>query len=384
MAALALLLAACGAGRADSGARDRRAAHGKDDLVVAVVWPWQQHRELRYEQGLELALGQINQGGGVHGRKLRLLRVDDGESVNQGRLVAERIARDPAVVAVIGHLQSYVTVPAAAIYDMAGLVHIAPAATQPELSTKGYTRLFRVIFTDRQSGAQMADLAAARGYRRVVIHYVRTDYGRALANAFEARAAERGLTVLARQSYGPQQSVDGNDFESLLLDWKRLEPDAIFLASEVPLAGQLIAAIRRAGITAAILGDDAMSSPALITLGGAAAEGTTVPSAFSADEPTPEAQRFRTAFRQRYGAEPDAASALGYDALSVLAEGMRRAPQPTPDAIARSLHGLRGWRGVTGPFTFDVNGDLVGREVAQLVVRRGRFAYTDASLVGAP
>ena len=295
--------------------------------------------------------------------------------MNQGRLLAERLAADKSVAAVIGHLQSYVTVPAAAIYEMAGVVLLAPAATDVELTKRGYTHVFRATFVDPEIGAQMADYARKRGYKRVAILYVRTDYGRALANAFEERAADNGTTVAARQSYDPNEVVIQGGLDVVMESWKRLELDAIFLAGEVPLAGRLIAGIRAAGVTIPILGGDAMSSPALIEGGGKATEGTVVAAIFHPDVPTTEVSRFVQKFHQRYGMDPDPSSALGYDAVHVLADAMKRARSLSGADIAVALHATRDLRGVTGPFTFNASGDLIGRKIVKLVVKSGQFRY---------
>src|SRR5205809_1696457 len=106
--------AGCGAWRTPAEERHARAALGRGDIVVAAVWPWELRKELRYGQGLDLAAEEVNAAGGVNGRHVRLVRFDDHGTVDEGRLVAQRVASDPDIVAVIGHLQSYVTVPAAA------------------------------------------------------------------------------------------------------------------------------------------------------------------------------------------------------------------------------------------------------------------------------
>jgi branched-chain amino acid transport system substrate-binding protein len=278
-------------------------------------------------------------------------------------------------MAVIGHLQSYVSVPAAAVYDQAGLVMLAPVATDPDLTGKGYARVFRAIFTDEDTGSRLAEFAAARGHRRIAIYYVRNSYGRTLANAFEERAAEIGLSVVARASHDPTQDQEGIATTTTLREWKRMEVDAVFLAGQVPLAGELIARMRREGITAPVLGGDAMSTPALIRRGGAAVEGTIVTSSFHPDEARPQVREFVAAFRARYGADPDPAAAAGYDAVRLLAHAMRRAGGPDPDAVARELHALRGWQGVRGPVSYDAHGNLVEPHLVNLVVRGGRFEH---------
>src|SRR5690606_29087999 len=138
---------------------------------------------------------------------------------DEGELVAQRLANDPHVVAVVGHLQSYVSVPAAAIYDLSGLVMAAPTATDPELTARGYSRVFRATFTDIEVGRQMAEYAARRGYQRIGIYYIRSDYGRNLANAFEERANDLGLSIPVRQSYEPGDAGRSESFGPVLRSW---------------------------------------------------------------------------------------------------------------------------------------------------------------------
>jgi branched-chain amino acid transport system substrate-binding protein len=372
VAAAAFTLAAC----TTSGSGG---AHGstdvKGDVVIGVAWPWAAHPEIRLAQGLEMAVDEVNRSGGVAGHKLRLRKEDDRESVDSGRIVAERLSTDPSVVAVIGHLQSYVTIPAAAIYDANGVILLSPTATDPELTAHGYKRVFRTTFTNHAVGAHMAEYAASHGYKRVAIYYVRDDYGRGLSNAFEERATDVGVAVVARQSYDPEGSSTETAFDDTFRRWSHLNADAIFVAGEVPLAGTLIADARKAGLNNPILGVDAMGSPALMSVGGHAVEGAVVPTVFHPDEARGEVTQFVASFTKRYGVAPDAGSALGDDAVWTLARAIRAANSTRPDSIARTLHAEHDSKGVTGALTFDASGNLVDRPLVKMVVRNGRFAY---------
>ena len=383
--AAALLLGGCGS---DSAAEQRvsRAASGTGDILIGAAWPWAagEGEEIHYRKGLEMAVAEVNADGGIRGRSLRLLFEDDNQSVNEGLRIAQRLTSNPEVVAVIGHLQSYVSVPTSAIYENGGLVMISPFSTDPALTSRGFERVFRMTFTDRETGRQMAQHAARQGYRRVAIYYVRSEYGRGLANAFEEHSGEVGISVAARASYEPSARFDARSFEPTLLQWKQLEIDAIFLAGEIPVAGHLIAEMRRQGLQQPILGGDAMSFPALIAAAGAAAEGTVVASSFHSREPRPEVERFTRAFRARHQADPDPGAAAGYDAVHALARTLRLAESPTPDALAAAMRGVPAWQGVTGRIAFDPAGDLVGRQVVKLVVRDGRFEPLTPALAARP
>ena len=387
-AAAALALAALSlAGCADDSPvarRAREAARAGGEVVVAAAWPWEARGDFRYGQGLDLAVEEVNRAGGVLGRPLRVLRVDDRESVDEGRLVAQRLTDSARVMAVIGHLQSYVTVPAAPIYDQGGLLLFAPVSTDPALTRQGLGRVFRGSFTQDAVGRQMAEYAAARGYRRVGIYYVRNPYGRGLANAFEERAQALGVDVDAREAYDPTEEVSGRAYEQTLAEWKARDLDALFVAGEVPAAAALVAEARRQGITAPILGGDALHAETLVRVAGRAAEGAIVASMFHPADPRPEVQRFAAAFRARWQAEPDMFSAIAYDAVHVLAAAMRRAGTTEPDAVARALRDTVAYAGVTGPFRFGPTGDALDKPIVRLQVRGGRFEYLSSALAHAP
>ena len=347
-------------------------------VTIATAWPWDSRTTLLYGQGLEMAVDEINAAGGVLGRSLRVLREDDHESVDEGRLVAQRLAQDDDVVAVIGHMQSYVSLPASAIYDLFGIVHLAPTATDPRLTQQGYRRLFRMTFTDRETGAQMADFAAAQGYDRLAIYYIRNAYGRSLANAFEERALERGVGIADRQSYDPNAVGGDRALTDILASWRDLNLQAIFIAGEPREAAAMVRAARERGIDVPVLGGDALGTADFISMGGSAVEGTVVAAAFHPGDEREAVQRFSVAFRERYGRLPDVSAALAYDAVRLLAHGMIQAESVDPDEVAAALRATAGWSGVTGPVTFTADGDLVERAIGKVVVRNGELVWLGA------
>jgi branched-chain amino acid transport system substrate-binding protein len=375
--ALAAVLAACG-GSDDPIAQRLKRAHGSGDIVVGAAWPWEARgAQILYGKGMDLAVEELNAGGGVLGRPFKLLRLDDQESVDRGRIIAQELGRNPDVVAVIGHLHSYVTVSAAPIYDLSGLLLVSATSTSPELTNKGYGRVFRTVFNDTEVGLQMAQYARDRGYRRTVIYYARNEYGRELANAFEEHLVAAGGQVVNRESFDPNLSANPVAAEQTVNAWSNWEFDAVFIAGQDQQAALLIKELRSRGINVPVLGSDALATPGFLETGGAAVEGTVIASAFHPEAPEAEVQRFDAAFRKRYGTDPDVGAALGYDAVRVLAQAMREAQSTEPDKVAAAMRGLRGFRGVTGAFSFDQAGNLVGMPIRKVVVRGGAFHYLD-------
>jgi len=353
---------------------DARPATG--DVVVGAAWPWAARGAMLYGRGMDLAVDEVNAAGGIGGRKLRILRVDDHESVTDGRLVAQQLAKQPGVVAVIGHLQSYVSVPAAAIYDLSGLVMIAPATTDPELTTHGYGRVFRTIFTDPEVGRRLADYAAHHNLRHAAIYYMRNAYGRNLANAFEEHLTELGASVVDRQSYDPSQSVTDLTTADIVHAWKaRGDVDVVLVAAEPEQGAVFLRQMQAANFQATVLGGDALGTPDLLQKAGTAAERLVVATPYHPDASTAAARAFRAAFEKRYGTAPDATAALGYDAVRVLAAAMHDAGSTAPDRVAAALHASHGWAGATGELAFDAHGNLSTAPVMLAIVQSGHFAY---------
>ena len=372
--ALALFTSACGP-TDPATLRAERAAQAEGDLVIGVAWPWEARTVGLYAEGLDMAVEEVNADGGVVGRPLRLVRGDDGESVDGGRLVAQRFADDPDVVAVIGHLNSHVTIPAADIYERGGLLMLTPASTAPELTRRGHRHVFRSVHDDEDVGRQMVDLAADNGWRRVFVVYVRTAYGEGLATAFEGAATDSRVDVVGRAAYGS----DGSGLDALVDDIRQTRDargvDAVFLAGVPPEAGSVIAALRRGGVGAPIFGGDALDTVELVESAGGTAEGVYVASVFHPDDPRPESQAFRQAFEARYGTAPDSWAARGYEAVRVLAQAMEAAGSAAPGAVAAALRDGGQVSGITGPFGFDDKGDVVGKRLVTAVIRDGAFQY---------
>lgn len=382
LAAAPLAFFACGPDD-PAALRARHAAAADGDLVIGVAWPWASRTQGLFAEGLDMAVDEINAAGGVNGRPLRLVRADDGESVDGGRLVAQRFVEDPEVVAVIGHLNSHVTIPAADIYERGGLLMLTPASTSPELTRKGYRHIFRSVPHDEAVGRQMVELAAEQGWHRVYVVYVRTAYGEGLANAFESAAGAGRVDVVGRASYGNEASgLDG-----LVRDVRRTRDakgfDAIFIAGIPPEAGDVIAALRRGGVTAPVFGGEALDTVELVASAGPAAEGVYVASVFHPDDPRPESRAFREAFEARFGRVPDSWAARGYEAVHILAQAMETAGTAAPDAVAEALREATRVDGVTGFVGFDDNGDVVGKRLVTAVVRGGQFEYYGMDAVAA-
>jgi branched-chain amino acid transport system substrate-binding protein len=370
---LMCLLTAC-ENRSLAQERSYQLAQSKGDVVIAVAWPLQSGKKTLVD-GIDLAVDEINQRGGIlGGRQLRIVKKDDESSLTKGRLVAQEIVNNLEVAAVIGHLNTYIAAPAASIYEQAGLLMVTPGASGQKITETGSKLVFRSLPGNRDQGRQIADYAVAQGYRSVALYYIKNDYGVDLANYFEQRANEVGISIADRRSY----NMGGDNYAAILADWASfLKFDAIFLVGSLPESAQIVREARNAGIKRPIFGGAGLDSPLLITAGGSFVEGTVVFSLFNKDDPRTAVADFNVRFKDKFGKLPDSTAAQGYDTLNLLAQAMTRAQSVQPMQVANALRNTKGWLGVTGQHTFDEKGDLVAKPLSKMIVKNGRFVPFD-------
>lgn len=321
--------------------------------------------------GAQLAAEEINANGGVQGRLLRLIIEDDqGRPEEAAAVVTKLITRDQ-VVAVIGENASSRSLAAAPICQANRVPMISPSSTNPEVTRKGEF-IFRICFIDSYQGDAIA--AFVRDNLKVnrvgILRDVKNDYSVGLADFFTQAFRRRGGTIVADQSY----SEGDNDFRAQLNSIKRRSPEALFIPGYYTDAGQIAIQARDLGLTVPLLGGDGWDSPKLIELGGTSINRSYYASHYFIGEERPAVRNFVSRFRQRFGRDPDALNALGYDSVRLLADSIRRAQKVDSVSVRDALAATRNFEGVTGSITFGPDRNPI-KAVALLSVTDGRVGF---------
>jgi branched-chain amino acid transport system substrate-binding protein len=320
---------------------------------------------------VSLAEKEINAAGGLQGRPVKMFKGDDQGRNDQAVVVANTFSIDPKVVLVIGHFNSTCSLAGKPIYNERKIVQFSPGSTNVAVC-KGGPYTFRNLYRDDYQGIFLARLAKELGAKRVAVFYDNDDYGIGLKKAFVAEAAEQGLEIIGEEAYVREQTFD----YSVGLDkFAARKPDVIFVSGLYSEAATIIKQARSKGISAAFLGGDGVDSPGFIEIAGEAAEGMIVTSPFVFTEENEKAVRFREAYHEHNGYDPDTWAALSYDAVMMAAEAIR-AVGPDREAIREWFAGRnseeKGYLGVTGNTYFDEEGDCL-KPAWVKVVRDGEF-----------
>jgi branched-chain amino acid transport system substrate-binding protein len=326
-------------------------------------------------EGTVLAVEQINEAGGVLGRRLQLISEDtesrDGQS---GTSVRKLIARDH-VVAVLGEVASGRSLEGAPVCQAAKIPMISPASTNPKVTETG-DYIFRVCFIDPFQGPVMARFALGHlKSRRVAVFSSSTSaYSVGLAKFFKIAFVEGGGVVVAE----PKYAEGDRDFKAQLTAIKAAGADAIFCPGYYNEGALIVKQARELGITVPVFGGDSWEAQALMDLGGDAVEGAYLCSHYSPQDPSPRVQQFVAAFKRRYGnAEPDSNASLGYDSVLVLADALRRAGTTEHKALRDAIASTTNFDAVTGRITINKQRDA-SKNAVIIQVRNGRFQFVES------
>lgn len=351
------------------------AEKSKEDIHLGIAWPFSLYTADLLREGVSMALDEVNQAGGVLGRKLHAEFRDDHSSSHQGLVVAQEFANDPKMLYVIGHCDLNVTMPASLIYQVNGLLFITPGTAGSKMARRGFGLVFNSYNTEREIYGSLAAYCSRRKAQRIVLVYQNTLSGIEATEAFEERAGELGLDIVARLPYDrPDRRVIRNMVTSL----EYVEaPDMVLAVGLMPGVAQVIAGLRQLGVTLPIVGSADLETDQYLEIAGAAAEGTVVPSSFDLSSQRREVWDFARRFEAVYHKPPDAWAAQGYDAVKLLAFAVHQANSAVPTKVAAILSRTRDWPGVTGLHTFNAEGEVEGKPLVLKEVKNGQFVFLE-------
>ena len=323
-----------------------------------------------HKAGAEIAMDELNAAGGVNGGQVSLELGDDLGDAKQAVLVAQKFIDDTSIVVVDGHMFSGATIAAGAKYESAGLPMISPSATQPDISSLG-AFVWRICMTDAFQGEGLAKYSLGPlGKSKIAIMYDNSDYGRGLADAYESGVKAAGGTLVGKEQY----AAGDTDFKAQLTKLKGASPDLLFLSGYYPEGSKIAQQARELGMDVQMLGSDGYASDELPKLGGAAVEGMLVSTFFDYTKDDPAVQKFVDAYKAaNKGANPDWFAANSYDVMMLAAQAAKNAGKNDRTAINDALGSIGTYQGISGPVTFDKNGDVI-KPLQIVVVQNGALA----------
>lgn len=324
--------------------------------------------------GIELALNEVNSRGGVKGKKIKVVSLDDQGKPDEAATAVTRLITQDKVLAILGEVASSRSLAMAPIAQSNKIPMITPSSTNPKVTDVG-DYVFRVCFIDPFQGTVMAKFAAEKlkAKRVAILTDVKNDYSVGLAKFFQETFEAKGGKIVASQSY----SAGDIDFKSQLTSIRSTNPDAVFVPGYYTEVGLIARQARQMGLRVPLLGGDGWDSPKLTEIGGESMNGNYFSNHYSQEDTSPRVQDFISKYKAAYSESPDAMAALGYDATLILVEAMERAGDLSPAKIRSEISKTSGYKGVTGVITLNSQRNAVKSAVV-LKVEQGNFKFQNS------
>jgi branched-chain amino acid transport system substrate-binding protein len=326
------------------------------------------------DNGIKLAVEEINSSGGVLGKQIQLITEDNQGKPNETMTVVQKLINRDKVVGIIGEVASSRSKAAAPLCQQNKIPMISQASTNPEVTAIG-DYIFRVCFIDPFQATVMSKFALGSMKVKKVALLIdqRNAYSTGLAENFKKTFVEMGGEIVEEQKY----SSGDKDFKAQLTAIKYKNPEAIFIPGYYTDVGLIAIQAREIGLTVPLFGGDGWESDKL-TEGKAkdALEGCFFSTHISTEDPNPLIQNFIKKYRDKYKIEPDAYSFLGYDALMLMVDAIKRAGSTDGEKIKNELAKTKDFKGVTGNITINDQRNAIKPAVV-LEIKDGKFKYKE-------
>jgi len=343
------------------------------DIPIAVVGPVTGEDAAfgdQMKRGAEMAVKDINDHGGVLGKKLHLLVGDDACDPKQAVAVANQMV-NAGVVFVAGHFCSGASIPASSVYAESGVLQITPASTNPLLTDaaaeNGWTNIFRTCGRDDAQG-RVAGTYLAEHFKGKPIAIVqdKTAYGKGLADETKKALNAAGIHEVMYESV----NQGDKDFSALVSKMKEAHVAAIFYGGYHTEAGLLIRQAHEQGLDAVLMGGDALATEEYWKITGDTGAKTLM--TFSPDPRNMPSAKTVVAEFKAQGYDPEGYTLYTYAAIQVFAEAAKKANSIRVDDLAKTMRANR-FDTVLGNIGFNAKGDVIGPDYVVYVWKDGKY-----------
>ena len=328
------------------------------------------------QNGIKLAVDEINKAGGVDGKKIELVTKDNKSENAEASTSSTNLAIQSNVNAIVGPSTSGAVAAASLVSQKTGVPLITPSGTQDDLTVdaNGVKKfVFRTTFKDSYQG----EVLAAYSYnnlnaKKVVLYYDNaSDYAKGIADEFKRKYKCQIVTEATFTS-------GDKDYQSALTKFKDQDYDAVVMPGYYTETGIITKQARDLGIDKPVLGPDGFSDEKFTELAGKKnASNVYYVSGYSTNVAlSDKASGFIKAYEKAYKIEPNMFAALAYDSVYMVAEASKGAK--TSVDIADNLANLKNFVGVTGKMTIDKDHNPIK---AALMVKRDNGEEVSAEAV---
>jgi branched-chain amino acid transport system substrate-binding protein len=341
-------------------------------IVIATAGPMTGQYASFGEQmrtGAEQAVKDINAAGGVLGKQLKLEIGDDQCDPKQAVAVANQLV-NKKVRFVAGHFCSGSSIPASQVYQSENIIMISPGSTNPKLTERGMSNVYRVCGRDDQQGKVAGDFIADKfkGKRIAVVHDKQA-YSQGLAEETTKQLKKRGVEIALTGTVTPKEK----DYSAIVTRLKANNIDILFYGGYHAEAGLIVRQMREQGLDTRMVSGDALVTQEFWSITGKLGEGTLM--TFSPDpRKNPKVAPLVETFKKQ-GSNAEGYTLYTYGAIQVFAQAVKRAGGVDTAKIRAELS-KGGFETVLGTIGFDGKGDVTAPGYVFYEWNGGKYDYT--------
>jgi branched-chain amino acid transport system substrate-binding protein len=332
--------------------------------------------------GAKLKAKLINQEGGLlGGRTIEVIGIDTKTDQKASATGAKR-ALSEGVVAGLGYGDTTFVMAAAPLFQSKGIPFVTSGATHPELPKWVGDCMFMVPFGDDDQSFAIADFTYNKLKARNVVVWTDNsmDFTKALSKFFKERFIKLGGKVVLEDFF----MMNDKDFSAQIARLKAAspKPDAVFISAIPNEAGLTVKQIREAGLTLPIVSGDGFDTELVVTVPGPKLANDVYFSTHTyREDPRPEVLTFIEAYKKEYGRLPENAFApLGFDAVGLIADAIKRAGTTEKSALRKALAATRDYKGVTGGISYTRPSGVPAKAVSIISVKNGQYKVLETWL----
>jgi branched-chain amino acid transport system substrate-binding protein len=322
-----------------------------DDITIGGIFPLSGDVAaygVAARNGIELAIEEINNDGGINGRRVVLIPEDDTGNPEITVNAYRKLTARNKVNVIIGSLTSGCTIAITSLAQAQQVVLVAPAATAPEVTDAG-DFIFRACFIDPFQGAVGGAFAAneLRAKRAAILYDNGNDYSVGLKDNFITAFQNAGGLIVANESYITKDV----DFNAQITKIRTANPDVVYLPDYYSTVALIAKQLRAQGINTPIVGADGWDG--LAENAGDEVLNGFYSTHYVSDSTDPRVQNFVAAYQLKYGSVPVSFAALGYDSMYLIRDAIERAGSTTDSAAIRDALAATNGAYLTGNLSFD-------------------------------
>ena len=313
-------------------------------------------------EGIQLAVDEFNEAGGIDGHLIELFIEDDEQSPKVAVNAVNKLIYEDNVIGIIGTVNSSCVLQSMEVSWDAEVPHITPIGSNTSITHKGNPWIARLQASDAlQAGAITRYAVEDLGAKKIAVIFQSDDYGTGGAETVkQVLADEYGMEPVAYEPFEPSAL----DVSAQVLNIKNADADAIIIYSMYQQGALVAKKVRELGMDAPLMGCGGLTNAKLFELGGEAVVGLVNTQTFFADasKAAPAAAEFIEKFQAKYdGRIPDSNNAMAYDSARVMIEGLKYSYEKEGDfvntAIMEGIKSVKDMPLATGNITIDENGD---------------------------